>query len=144
MTFRYRYRRQDFRRVCGLGMTQTSAYLHLWTTCGDLEWKAFTGRERDGQRVELRWCSHGINTALHHGAPLFGVGASIEGYPSPKTEVGKKITIVFPLQFVGRYIGERSPRHPRRTAATRRVYLQRSRLSKKNSTWHMLPCGRSI
>ena len=28
--------------------------------------------------------------------------ASIEGYPSPKTEVGKKITIVFPLQFVGR------------------------------------------
>ena len=57
-----------------------------------MEWKAFTGRERDGQRVELRWCSHGINKALHHGAPLFGVGASLEGCPSPKTEVGKKIT----------------------------------------------------
>ena len=40
-------------------------------------WRAFSGRTSDGQRVELKWMPHRVNVPMHHGAPLFGVGAPL-------------------------------------------------------------------
>ena len=48
-------------------------------------WRAFSGRTSDGQRVELKWMPHRVNVPMHHGAPLFGVGAPFLGVNAANT-----------------------------------------------------------
>ena len=57
-------------------------------------WKAFTGHESGGQRVKLKWLPHGVNKPLHNGAPLFGIGAPLQGMPAGGTRYQQQVLAV--------------------------------------------------